>query len=244
MTPAARERMRVQAPLLATGAAAWLALVLDPAAGGHGSMHSSGGTPAPLVWEAVLMVAAMMIPLSEAPVAHVRDRSLARRRGRAVVLFVAGYALPWIAVAVVLLVAARRIAAASPAVWALAVVAVVVCQCSPLKQRSLNRCHAHPPLAAFGARADLDVLRFGALHAVWCIGSCVALMLLPMLFSRGHLVAMAGVTLWLAGERLEKPAPPRWRWRGPVKIVRIARGQARMWLNGRVPRAATLDAGS
>lgn len=241
MSSPARERRG--SALLATGAAAWLALVLDPAAGGHGSMHSSGGTPAPLVWEAVLMVAAMMIPLSEAPVAHVRDRSLARRRGRAVALFAAGYALPWIAVAVVLL-AGRRIAAASPAVWALAVVAVIVCQCSPLKQRSLNRCHAHPPLAVFSARADLDVLRFGALHALWCIGSCVALMLLPMLFSRGPLVAMAGVTLWLAGERLEKPAPPRWRWRGPVKIVRIARGQARMWLNGRVPRAATLDAGS
>jgi predicted metal-binding membrane protein len=242
MTAAARERMRV--PLLAAAAAAWVALALLPGAAAHGPMHEARWTPASLAAHAVLMFAAMMLPLSGAPVRHVRDRSFASRRGRAVALFLAAYALPWIAATAVLLLAAAWIAAAhSPAVLALAVAGVAVCQASPLKQRFLNRCHGHPALAAFGVRADLDVLRFGLSHAAWCIGSCLALMLLPMLVASGHsahLALMAGVTLWLAGERLEKPMPPRWRWRGPGKAVRIAAAQARTWRDrALVPRAAT-----
>lgn len=250
MTPAARERMRVRVPLLAAAGAAWLALALAPGPAAHGSMHAASGTPASLAAHALLMFAAMMLPLSAAPVRHVRDRSLASRRGRAVALFLAGYALPWIAAGVVLLAAAGWVAAAGPAVApALAGAAVAAWQCSPRKQHFLNRCHAHPALAAFGAKADLDALRFGVSHAWWCMGSCAALMLLPMLFTRGHLAAMAVVTLWLAGERLEKPLPPRWRWRGPDRIVRLAVAQSRTWLRrfGRdalVPRGSGLQARS
>ncbi|HEU0052533.1 MAG TPA: DUF2182 domain-containing protein [Longimicrobium sp.] len=242
--------MRTLAPLLAIGAAAWLALLVRPAGPVHASMHSMRPAPAALVADAVLMFAAMMAPFAGAPVRHVRDRSFARRRGRATALFVAGYALPWIAATVALLLVGRAVAAAeSPTVLALVLAAVALFQSSPLKQRSLNRCHGHPPLAAFGFRAELDALRFGFTHAAWCIGSCAALMLLPMLFTRGHLAVMAGVTLWLAGERLEKPAPPRWRWRGPNQVARVALGQWRAW-RGRwdggvfVPRATTSRAGS
>lgn len=250
MTAAARERMRVRVPLLAVAAAAWLALALQPGTAAHGAAHGVRWTAASLAAHAVLMFAAMMVPLSGAPVRHVRHRSFASRRGRAVALFMVGYALPWIAATAVLLVAAAWIVSArSAAVLALAVAGVAVCQASPLKQRFLNRCHGHPALAAFGVRADLGALRFGASHAAWCIGSCAALMLLPMLSARGHLPLMAGVTLWLAGERLEKPRPPRWRLRGPGKAVRIAAGQLRVWRrrSGKdvlVPHATTLRAGS
>jgi predicted metal-binding membrane protein len=242
--------MRVRVPLLVIGAAAWLVLAVHPSAVAHGPMASMRPTPASVLAEAALMFAAMMVPLSGAPLRHVRDRSFARRRRRAVALFAAGYALPWIAATVVLLTAAAWIVAAqSPVGLALAVAVVALCQCSPQKQHCLNRCHAHGELAAFGVKADLDVLRFGFSHAGWCIGSCVALMLLPMLFTRGHLAVMAGVMLWLAGERFEKPVPPRWRWRGPVKVVRIALGQAREWLSrfgkdALVPSAPTLHARS
>lgn len=216
--------MRSQAPLLAVAAAAWLALIAAPAA--HRGAHA---TPAPSVPHAALMFAAMMLPLAGPPVVHVAGRSLARRRRRAVALFLAGYALPWTAATVVLLAAAARIGAAgSPLAPALAVVLIAAVQCSPWKQRCLNRCHAHPALAAFGPRADRDVLRFGASHSLWCMGSCAALMLLPMLVHGGHLVVMAAVTVWLAGERLERPLPPRWRWRGPGMIIRMVMGQARV----------------
>lgn len=222
-TPAAWERRRAQAPLLIVAAAAWVALI--GAQGAHGGAH---GAPAPPVLHALLMFAAMMLPLAGPPVIHVRDRSLARRRPRAVAIFLAGYALPWMAATVALLAVAAWVGAAgSVLVVALAVVLIAGVQCSPFKQRCLNRCHAHPALAAFGPRADRDVLRFGVSHSLWCIGSCAALMLLPMLVHAGHLVAMAAVSLWLAGERLERPVPPRWRWRGPGMIVRIVVAQVR-----------------
>lgn len=241
MRAAVHSRMRVGMPLLAVGAVAWLALAMRPAHGAHGSTHGMGWTPASLVAEAVLMFAAMMLPLSGAPLRYVRDCSRARRPGWAVALFTAGYALPWIATGVVLLAVARRMSAAdSPTVPWLAVMAVAVFQASPAKQWCLNRCHAYPPLAAFGARADLNVLRFGLRHAGWCIGSCAALMLLPMLLTRGHLAGMAGVTVLIAGEKLGEPAPPRWRWRGPGKSVRLALAQTRTSLIAR--RSASVRA--
>ncbi|MCU1348763.1 MAG: hypothetical protein JWO56_1793 [Acidobacteria bacterium] len=232
MTPAAQERLRVRIPLFAVSGAAWLLLAASPHAAAicaMPSMRNSSLTAGSATAGSVLMCAAMMIPLLGGPVRHVRDRSFARRQLRATALFVGGYASLWTAAGVVLL-ALSALVVDSPIVLAGAVLAIATWQCSPVKQRCLNRCHAQSELSAFGAAADRDALRFGLTHALWCIGSCFALMLLPMLLSRGHLPAMAAVTLWLAGERLEKPAAPRWRWRGPAKAVRIAVGQMRVRL--------------
>jgi len=225
MTAAARERLQVRLPLFAVSALAWLLLASRPHA-----MHGSS-VPARLAASA-LMFAAMMVPLIGPPLRHVRDRSFARRRPRAIALFAGGYSLLWIAAGVALLLAAGSITAAadSPLVLPAVFVAAAVWQCSPARQRCLNRCHTHATLSAFGPSADRDVLLFGLRHALWCIGSCFALMLLPMLFARGHLVAMAVATLWLAGERLEAPMSPRWRLRLPGKTLRIIAGQTRMGL--------------
>jgi predicted metal-binding membrane protein len=106
-----------------------------------------------------------------------------------------------------------------------------VWQCSPLKQRCLNRGHAHPELAAFGVTADFDALRFGITHGVWCAGSCWALMLWPELFPVGHVTAMAVVTLWLLAERLDRPTPPRWRLRTTSKALRLVIAQTRTLLS-------------
>lgn len=223
MTDAARERLQVRLPLFAASGVAWLLLAAQPHA-----MH--GSTVSARIAASALMFAAMMLPLIGPPLRHVRDRSFARRRLRALVLFTGGYSLLWIAAGVALLLASRSIDAAaadSPFLLPAVFLAAAVWQFSPAKQRCLNRCHAHSTLSAFGATADLDVLLFGLRHGLWCIGACFALMLLPMLLSRGHLVAMAVVTLWLAGERLEKPMSPGWRLRGPDKTLRIIAGQTR-----------------
>jgi len=110
------------------------------------------------------------------------------------------------------------------------VLIALVWQFSPVKQRCLNRCHAHTELAAFGAAADFDALRFGMTHGTWCAGSCWALMLFPMLLLRGHVVAMASVAVLIFSERLEQPRPPSWRWRGLGKATRIVVAQARIRL--------------
>ena len=232
MTAVGRARLPIDVPLLAVSAAAWLALVVQPDETAVCVMASMRWSPVPLLAASTLMFAAMMVPLIGAPVAHVRDRSFAERRARAVALFVAGYGLPWLAAGIVLLLLAAWIVASGSALaLAAAVAGIALWQVSPAKQQCLNRCHAHTELAAFGLKADLDVLRFGLTHAGWCIGACMGLMLLPMLFPRGHLALMAAVTLWLASERLDRPMPARWQWRGPAKIVRIARRQVRVWLS-------------
>lgn len=253
MTPAARERWHVRVPVLCASAAAWTLLLAEP--GGmvlhaHHSAAMPRAAPLPaslglllahdplalLALNWALMLVAMMAPLLIAPIRHVRDRSFARRRLRAIVLFVAGYGLVWLAAGVVLLslaLASRVIAPESSVPAALAIVIALAWQISPAKQTCLNRCHAHAELAAFAPAADVDALRFGATHGIWCVGSCWVLMLLPLLLSRGHLAAMAAMaamTLWLFGERLESPMPPAWRWRGPAKAARLALAQSRMRL--------------
>jgi predicted metal-binding membrane protein len=250
MTPAARERLHVRVPVLCASAVAWILLVAEPggmALHAHRSAAMQRATPLPasfgpllahnplasLALNWTLMLVAMMAPLLIAPIRHVRDRSFARRRVRAIVLFVAGYGPIWLAAGVVLLtlaLASRVIAPESSVPAALVIVIALVWQVSPAKQTCLNRCHAHAELAAFPPAADVDALRFGSTHGIWCVGSCWVLMLLPLLLSRGHLAAMAAMALWLFAERLESPMPPAWRWRGPAKAARLALAQSRMLL--------------
>jgi predicted metal-binding membrane protein len=255
MTPAAYERLQVRIPLLLLSTTAWILLLVQPSgtrmpvhhmatmqnmAATHQATrpvsldalaHSS---PASLALGWALMLTAMMVPLLNAPIRHVYARSFAHRRARAITLFILGYAMIWMATGVVLL-ALSMVIPLIPVQSFLLVASValitLVWQCSPAKQRCLNQRHVHPELAAFGAAGDIGALRFGVTHAVWCVGSCWALMLLPLLISHGHLVIMAAVALWLAAERLDRPLAPRWRWRGPGKATRIAIAQARMRLN-------------
>jgi predicted metal-binding membrane protein len=190
--------------------------------------------PAKLACDWALMVAAMMSPLVITPLQHLRDRSFAKRRARAALLFVGGYALVWMAAgaALVAVALATRLAAPAPLVGLGAAAALALAwQVSPAKQWCLNRCHRRPPLAAFGVAADRDAFVFGLTNGAACVGTCWALMLLPLLAGPGHLWAMIAVSLFVFAERLESPAPLGWRWRGPGKALRLIAAQARMHLN-------------
>ena len=212
MTPAARERSQVRVPMLLVSVVAWILLVIEP----HRTMlHAHPiALPGPTLSSAwfdlllahnplallavgwALMTAAMMAPLLIAPVRYIRDRSFARRRARSIILFVAGYVAIWMAAGALLLslmLVVRSVADGSSVAAAIIAAIAVVWQCSPVKQRCLNRGHAHPELAATGSTADVAVLRFGLTHGLWCVGSCWALMLMPLLFSGAHLLAMAAV---------------------------------------------------
>jgi predicted metal-binding membrane protein len=180
-----------------------------------------------------LMLVAMMSPVLIPPVRYIRLRSFTRRRARSTVLFVAGYAAIWMALGGMLLtieLAVRLLAPQSYLPAAGVVLIALLWQFSPVKQRCLNSCHAHTELAAFGAAADFHALRFGMTHGIWCAGSCWALMLAPLLLPRGHVVAMATVTVLIFSERLEQPNSPCWRWRGLGKATRIVLAQARIRL--------------
>lgn len=251
-----RELARVRNPVLLVSAAAWIWLLVDP--GGlmmqaHCAAHPGGlqatslskllamNPPMSLAAGWGLMLVAMMSPALILPIAHVRLRSFKRRRARATALFVAGYAAVWMAAGSVLLagiLAARGLAPDSYLPAAGVTLLAIVWQVSPVKQRCLNRCHAHTELAAFGVAADLGALRFGVSHGVWCAASCWALMLAPMLLPRGHVAAMAIVAVLTFSERLEHPRPPRWRWRGLGKVSRIVAAQARIRLPALLHRSS------
>jgi predicted metal-binding membrane protein len=246
----ARELARVRNPVLVISAVTWMLLLAEPRGFSmiaHCSAISSGAVPwsasvpmslvsnppASLAVGWALMLVAMMSPVLIPAIRHVRMRSFAHRRVRLIALFVIGYAAVWMGLGGALAaieVPVKLFARESYLPAAVVVVVALVWQFSPLKQRCLNRCHAYAELAAFGAAADWDALRFGMRHGTWCAGSCWALMLFPMLLPRGHVVAMALVAVLIFSERLEQASPPRWRIRGPGKAIRIAVAQARIRL--------------
>ena len=181
----------------------------------------------------LLMLAAMTPPLIVAPLRHVRERSFAHRRARAMFLFVIGYGAVWMIAGMGLQAMALAVQLASfdtLMCLALSASTATLWQVSPAKQWCLNRCHRRPHLAAFGAPADRAVFNFGLSHGAACVGACWALMLLPLFVGQGHVLAMVAVMLFAVAERLENAAPLAWRWRGPGKALRIAAAQARIHL--------------
>jgi predicted metal-binding membrane protein len=232
-------------PLLAASAVGWMllavvesvpslpALCISPATAGDVIARFSAlftvTAPGTVVLASTLMLLAMMPPLLGPPLMHVWRRSLARRRIRAVALFVLGYALVWLGAELVLvsgwLLLGSFVPAAGPVPFAIAAVLALTWQATPLKQISLNRCHGRPPLAAFGLRAEADALRYGASHGLWCVGACWALMLLPLAASGPpHWIAMLGVMLIAAVERVRAPQAARWRaaWPRLPLLLRIS----------------------
>jgi predicted metal-binding membrane protein len=181
-----------------------------------------------------LMLVAMMSPVLIQPLCDIRIGSFANRRARSMVLFVAGYMAIWMVLGGVLLGIELAVKLWAPQSYLPAMgVALIalIWQFSPGKQRCLNRCHAHTELGPFGLKADFDAIHCGLTHGIWCAGSCWGLMLFPMLLPWGHMVAMAGVTVLIFGERLEHPKVPAWRWRGLGKLWRMVIAQARLRLS-------------
>jgi predicted metal-binding membrane protein len=182
----------------------------------------------------VLMLVAMMSPTLITPIGHIFERSFKSRRARSVLLFVIGYAAMWMTAGSLLLAVRLALSLLAPQSYLPAVVVGLIAfvwQCSPLKQRCLNRGHNHRELAAFGIAADRDAFHFGITHGLWCVGSCWALMLFPMLLVQGHLVAMAAVTFLMISERLEQPQPLSWTLRARGKLMRILIAQTRIRLH-------------
>ena len=214
-------------PIVASSAAAWvLVIALDrsvlvpylcspnPTAVWTGASALvaaiSVNAPAGQALSWFVMLLAMMTPLLWQPLAHVWDRSLAERRVRAVLLFLAGYFGVWmLAMAVLALAAlALRIAAGSAAIaFAIAAGVAVLWQITPAKALFLNRCHALRPLPAFGLAADIGSFRYGIQIAAPCVAACWAIMLLPLTSDAAHIVIMAMTAVLMLSERYSG-APP------------------------------------
>ncbi len=127
----------------------------------------------------MLMVAAMMLPLAIGPLRTVAERSLWRRRQRAIVEYLVGFAGVWTIAGIALLsVRATLIASGSMPVGTSAPVLAgglalaAAWQLTPYKRRALRACHRPVPLAPSGARAVRDCVAYGASGACSCLVSC------------------------------------------------------------------------
>jgi predicted metal-binding membrane protein len=223
------ESAKIGACIFAASGAAWAFIVAapfwsaEPAAIMCGSSWAREFTPD---WirsvgvDSTLMIVAMMAPMTLQPLCHIRISSFSDRHGRSVALFLVAYAAVWLAgcfalkALEVLMASVARGVADAYLLSGTAALAACVWQVSPFKQWCLNQCHDYPPLAAFGWQADLDLVRFGLKHGLWCFGSCWALMLFAGSLSQWHLAGMAIVALIMFCERLEPPLRPAWRIRG------------------------------
>jgi predicted metal-binding membrane protein len=215
---------RIRNVALVVSAVAWGALITQPAGVMHHGSMASEIAPLGQAVNWALMLVAMMTPALIEPIVYVASRSFRRRRWRSVAIFLVGYLAIWViegGVSVVVLSGSAWSSLPWQVTVAATLVIAVAWQCSPVKQRCLNGCHAQPALAAFGTAADRSAFEYGITHGLWCVGSCWALMLVPTVLPLGHLAAMVGVGALIVAERLERPAPARWELRSAPRVRRL-----------------------
>lgn len=201
-------------PLSAVALLAWAVVLLG--AGGYGIAHMHGSAPwatthagrgvgEALAWWLV-MVAAMMLPLARADARWLANRSLARRRGRTVVLHILGFAgvWSWLGVAVVAIAA---LGARGPAVGAGALAVAAAWHVGPTRRRYLLRCGRGAVPAITGLRATTDCFRAGARTGWRCLVTCGFAM--AAMAAVHSFVLMAAIAVLTASERRAGPSPAR-----------------------------------
>ncbi|MGE7955165.1 DUF2182 domain-containing protein [Pseudomonas sp. NPDC089530] len=167
-----------------------------------------------------LMLLAMMPPLLAMPLMHVWHSSRPRRRLRAALGFLLGYTALWLAAGPLLSSFALLLQLSfGEAALASALLMAILWSASPWQRAALNRGHRMRRIGLFGWAADRDCLCFGATHGVYCIASCWAWMLVPLLGGAWHLPLMLLAGAILLVERLAPSDRPSWRW--PVLLPRL-----------------------
>jgi predicted metal-binding membrane protein len=147
----------------------------------------------------MLMTVAMMLPLVVPQVRFVADRSLWRRRHRAIAGFLIGYLAIWFLVGI-----AVSFVEPTPVLAAAAFAVAGTWQLTRYKRVAMASCHRPMPLAPRGWRADRDCIRYGWMVGTYCVASCWALMFACAMAGH-HLVAMVGVTAVMYAERYTRP---------------------------------------
>ena len=132
----------------------------------------------------LLMIGAMMLPLTLEPVRNVTFRSLPRRRARAVCLFFVAYLGIWLAAGGALLISSLALRSTSLPVPGLSFwlpMAAACWQLTPWRRQALRQCHRPPALRPDGQRADLDCVLYGSRQGIACLATCCPAMLSAML---------------------------------------------------------------
>ena len=147
----------------------------------------------------MIMTVAMMLPLVVQQIRFVADRSLWRRRHRAIAGFLIGYLATWLVIG-----AAVSFVEPSAVLAAAAFAVAGAWQLTRYKRMAMTACHRVTPLAPRGWRADRDCLRYGWSVGTYCVASCWALMMACAMAGH-HPIAMIGVTAVMYAERYMRP---------------------------------------
>jgi predicted metal-binding membrane protein len=188
--------------VIAIAAWSWAWMLGEAAAARSLSCCAPHPTPAADLISWMVMVGAMMLPVTTPAVRNVAARSFRSRRLRAVLEYLLGYAACWIlAGTAFVLLRIYPLAHDLRAAAALCLLAAAWAML-PVRARWFARCHRQIPLCPSGARGDLDALRQGAVHGAPCIKMCWPLMFACGITGHDLLVMMGGATLAAAEKRM------------------------------------------
>ncbi|UQS16597.1 DUF2182 domain-containing protein [Pseudomonas sp. HS6] len=169
-----------------------------------------------------LMLLAMMPPLLAMPLMHVWRSSLPSRRIRASVMFLLGYCALWMAVGPLLLAVALLLQiTAGKGALAVAILIAMLWRAGPWHRVALIRGHQPRRIGLFGWAADRDCLAFGMVHGLFCIVSCWAWMLVPLVSGAWHIPVMLSASLIIMVERLTLSGPLRRQWQPLSLSIRL-----------------------
>jgi len=193
--------------VLGTSALAWAAMA-PHMVGAGASCHEVYPALGNELGNWTLMVVAMMLPLTLPGVRFVVSRVPRRRRTATALLFVGGYLLPWLALA---LPAVGLVQLAWPhgtLGGAAAFAAAAAWSLGPIRRRALWTCHATAPIGVRGPRWWRGVGGLGLRHGRACLVGCGPAMLACALTGHSALAMIVGcvVGVW---ER--RPVPLRSR---------------------------------
>lgn len=176
---------------LALSAAAWSIVVGDAFISSttpHGTHVADTVAIGALTRAWLLMIFAMMMPLSIMSIRATAERSLWRRRNRAIAGWLLGYTaaclIPGLALSITV-IALLGAARSSAEFIAVSIAAAVIWHLTTPRARALMMCHRTQPLAPDGWRADFDCLRYGWTSGVSCSLACGGLMFASWLPGHG-----------------------------------------------------------
>lgn len=171
-------------------ASVWLALAIRSTA----HVHSPGALVSWIHW--LMMIAAMMLPLTINALRYTAERSLWRRRNRAIFSQLLGYCGVWALAGLPLAVVSAAVGLPGRIDWrvgaSLGFLVAAVWLISPWKILAASLCHRTIPLAPRGWRADRDCLHYGWGSGLFCLFNCWPFMLVCWLSSHSFLAMACG----------------------------------------------------
>ncbi len=169
-------------------------------------------------FEWLLMVVAMMLPLTAANIDHLSARTFRRDRRKAVCAFLAGYLSIWAVLAIpavgFTLVARAGLQSSGPAAGAplVPLALAALWWVSAPRALALARCHFRPTLPAQGPEAVRGSAVLGVRNGTYCAVTCLPLML-GMQVAGGGVIGMALLSAMIFAERAaHRPNPKGAAW--------------------------------